>query len=88
MRATAPTVPDEHWVSQEDAARQLGISQERLAFGPVAVRALRRATNSGGVVGVTVDSLRAEALWRETAPTLARLRRVFAVGWAWILSLP
>ena len=88
IRATAPLVADEQWVSYEDAARELGISRERLAVGPVAVGALRRATNSAGLIGVTLDSLHAEARWRQSASPLARLRRVFAVAWGWILSLP
>lgn len=88
IRAAAPTVAEDRWLSNEAAARELGTSPERLAFGPIAVGALQRATNSTGVVGVTLDSVRAEAQWRQSASTPARLRRVVAVAWAWILSLP
>ena len=83
-RVTAPSVPDDQWMSFQDAAVELGIAEYRLA-GPLAAGNLRKASNAAGVEGVTRASVATEADWRRTASFFARVRRVVAVWVSFLL---
>src|SRR4051812_19021904 len=80
----APEVPDDQWVSLQDAACSLGISSFGVA-GALAVGNLIKATNSTGAEGVTRASLAAEADWRRTASRPVRVRRAVAVAISFLL---
>src|SRR5437868_2039776 len=84
-RAIARAVPDEDWVSDEDAADRLGLSLRRLRLGPLVAGPLRRATNSVGQRGVTRESLQAAAEWRRSASSADRVRRAAAVAVSWLV---
>jgi len=84
MGAVAPQVPDDQWVSLQEATAALGNSSNRLA-GALAAGYLVKATNSAGAEGVTSASLAAEVEWRRTASTLARARRAVAVMISFLL---
>jgi hypothetical protein len=70
-------VPDSEWVSQEDAARELGVSRARVVL-LVANDHLAAAKDSLDRPGVTASSVVAEKRWRATASAGARLKRAAA----------
>src|SRR5437764_5438862 len=74
-----PVVDEADWMSEADAAIQLGISVERLRAAPVAVAAVRRARTATGTVGVTRSWVEAEREWRRTGTVTNRVRRAASV---------
>jgi len=68
-------VPDEQWVSQQDAAKRLGVTLPKVGM-LIANDHLDGAGNSSDDMGVTVDSLEAELVWRQSASVPARVRRI------------
>jgi len=54
----------------------------------IKIAALKRRTATAVEDNTVLSAVRAEIRWRQSASTVARLRRVLAVAWAWILSLP
>ncbi|MFE3328797.1 DNA-binding protein [Streptomyces sp. NPDC059176] len=66
---------DAEWLSQHDAARQLGVAVIRIG-ALVACGHLAAAENRAGQAGVTITSVQAEKGWRETASTWAKFVRL------------
>ncbi|OKJ75048.1 DNA-binding protein [Streptomyces sp. CB02460] len=70
-----PRVADDAWLSQPEAARQLGIALFRIG-ALIACGHLAPAENSAGSAGVTITSVQAEKTWRDSATYRAKARRV------------
>lgn len=70
-----PQVTDDVWLSQPEAARQLGIALFRIgAF--IACGHLTPAENSAGRAGVTITSVQGEKTWRDSATYRAKALRL------------
>lgn len=76
-----PQVPDAAWLSQPEAARQLGIALFRIGV-LIACDHLAPAENSTGRAGVTIISVEAEKTWRDNATRRAKALRLLkdAIG--------
>ena len=83
LHADLPVVTDDQWVSQDQAARMLGVSLARIA-STVANGHLDQALNSKGDRGVTLGSVHAEEQWRRQAGWTRKLHRVIRDGVGWI----
>lgn len=70
-----PQVPDDTWLSQPEAARQLGIVLFRVGV-LIACDHLAPAENSAGRAGVTITSVEAEKTWRDSATRRAKALRL------------
>ncbi|MEU1438577.1 DNA-binding protein [Streptomyces sp. NPDC005786] len=70
-----PRVTDEDWLSQPEAARQLGIFLFRVG-ALIACGHLAPAENSAGRAGVTTTSVQAETAWRDGATYRAKALRL------------
>ncbi|MFE9859886.1 DNA-binding protein [Streptomyces sp. NPDC005780] len=70
-----PQVPDDTWLSQPEAARQLGIALFRIGV-LIACDHLAPAENSAGRAGVTITSVEAEKTWRGSATRRAKALRL------------
>jgi hypothetical protein len=68
-------VADDAWLSQPEAARQLGITLFRIGV-LIACGHLRPAENSAGRAGVTITSVQAEKTWRDSATYRAKTLRL------------
>lgn len=68
-------VADQEWLSQQDAARQLGVTLPKVGM-LIANDHLVGAGSSNDDMGVTVASLEAEAAWRQSASARARIGRI------------
>ncbi|MGW6209242.1 DNA-binding protein [Streptomyces sp. NPDC055089] len=77
-----PQVPDDAWLSQPEAARQLGIALFRIGV-LIACGHLAPAENPAGRAGVTITSVEAEKTWRESATRRAKALRTLkdAIGY-------
>ncbi|MFE9820486.1 DNA-binding protein [Streptomyces sp. NBC_00236] len=71
----APQVPDDTWLSQPEAARQLGIALFRIGV-LIACGHLAPAVNSAGRAGVTIAGVEAEKSWRGSATRRAKALRL------------
>jgi hypothetical protein len=72
----AKKVPDDEWISQAAAARELGVSRLRVGL-LIANDHLSAAEDSANRSGVSISSVAVEKRWRESAPSGARLKRLF-----------
>lgn len=70
-----PQVADDAWLSQPEAARQLGTALFRIG-ALIACGHLAPAENSAGRTGVTITSVQAEKTWRDTATYRAKALRL------------
>lgn len=70
-----PQVADDVWLSQPEAARQLGIAVFRIG-ALIACGHLAPAENPAGKAGVTITSVEAEKTWRDSATYRARAFRL------------
>ncbi|MGW0933760.1 DNA-binding protein [Streptomyces sp. NPDC002666] len=70
-----PQVPDDAWLSQPEAARQLGIVLFRIGV-LITCGHLAPAADSAGRAGVTITSVEAEKSWRHSATRRAKARRL------------
>ncbi|MFI6893947.1 DNA-binding protein [Streptomyces sp. NPDC050256] len=70
-----PQVPDDAWLSQPEAARQLGIVLFRIGV-LIACDHLAPAEDSAGRAGVTITSVEAEKAWRDSATRRAKALRL------------
>ncbi|MFG2409558.1 DNA-binding protein [Streptomyces brevispora] len=70
-----PQVADDVWLSQPEAARQLGIALFRIG-ALIACGHLAPAENSAGRAGVTITSMQAEKTWRDSATYRAKALRL------------
>ncbi|MEU5825423.1 DNA-binding protein [Streptomyces sp. NPDC047803] len=66
---------DDAWLSQPEAARQLGIALFRVG-ALIACGHLAPAENSAGSAGVTITSVQAEKTWRDSATYRAKVLRL------------
>jgi hypothetical protein len=71
----AVRVEDDAWLSQPEAARQLGIAAFRVGV-LIACGHLAPAENPAGTAGVTITSVRAEKTWRDNATIRAKSLRL------------
>lgn len=78
-----PVVPDGEWVSQFDAARELGVNVFRIG-ALIANGHLEPAENAEGEAGVTRTSLFEELEWRRRSGWLRRLARTAGDLIRWI----
>lgn len=78
-----PIVSADHFVSQSDAARQLGISQARV-LGRILCEHLEGVQDQQGNEGVSRDSLVKELRWQAEAGRFARVRRAIWNVVQWI----
>jgi len=69
-----PRVEDSAWLSQPEAARQLGVALIRIG-ALIACGHLTPAENPAGRAGVTITSVQAEQTWRENATFRAKATR-------------
>lgn len=70
-----PLVTDDVWLSQPEAARQLGIALFRIG-ALIACGHLAPAENAAGRAGVTISSVQAENAWRGSATYRAKALRL------------
>ncbi|MEU1369135.1 DNA-binding protein [Streptomyces sp. NPDC005803] len=70
-----PRVADDAWLSQPEAARQLGTALFRVG-ALLACGHLAPADNSAGRAGVTITSVQAEKAWRDNATYRAKALRL------------
>lgn len=70
-----PQVTDDAWLSQSEAARQLGIALFRIG-ALIASGHLAPAENAAGKAGVTITSVQAEKTWRSSATYRAKALRL------------
>ncbi|MYS34276.1 hypothetical protein K388_06514 [Streptomyces sp. KhCrAH-43] len=70
-----PRVADDAWLSQPEAARQLGIALFRVG-ALIACGHFAPAENSAGSAGVTITSVQAEKTWRDSATYRAKVLRL------------
>ncbi len=82
-RGYALTVPDAEFVSQWDAAAQLGISVGRVDWR-VACEHLEPAEDAARTMGVTRASLEREVEWQRRATRWSKVRRVIGNTLRWI----
>lgn len=66
---------DDAWLSQAEAARQLGIALFRVG-ALIACGHLVAAEDSAGCAGVTLTSVQVEKTWRESATYRAKTLRL------------
>ncbi|MBM9507924.1 DNA-binding protein [Actinacidiphila acididurans] len=66
---------DAAWMSESEAARQLGVSVLRIG-ALVSCDHLTLAKNPAGHVGITAASVRTEKHWKQTASRKAKLIRL------------
>jgi hypothetical protein len=78
VMAPPPVVATVEWMSFHDAAEFLGLSVRRVRT-TANVRAIVRASNALGEIGVTRSSVEHELEWRRTATKRERLRRLLAI---------
>ncbi|MFE3637765.1 DNA-binding protein [Streptomyces cellostaticus] len=71
----AVRVEDDAWLSQPEAARQLGVAVCRIGV-LIACGHLSPAENPAGNAGVTVISVQAEKRWRDNATIPAKALRL------------
>ncbi|MFE3329908.1 DNA-binding protein [Streptomyces sp. NPDC059176] len=71
----AVRVEDDAWLSQPEAARQLGIAVFRIGV-LIACGHLSPAENPAGNAGVTITSVQAEKTWRNNATIHAKALRL------------
>ena len=77
------TVTDDQWLSQADAANELGISYGRTIWR-LMNNHLTMAHNSQGHAGVSASSVKAEQSWRRKTPWSRRSLRPFGDMFRWI----
>ncbi|WP_326844288.1 DNA-binding protein [Streptomyces sp. NBC_01281] len=70
-----PWIPDDAWLSQPQAARQLGIALFRIG-ALIACGHLTPSENSAGRAGVTITSVQVEKTWRDSATYRAKTLRL------------
>ncbi|GAA2481996.1 MULTISPECIES: DNA-binding protein [Actinomycetes] len=78
------TYPDDEWLSQSDAARELGISRLRVV-GRIFSGHLASARSRRGESGVTRASVAKDREWLATASRRAKFFRAFADLFLWWL---
>jgi hypothetical protein len=76
-------VSDQEWISQQDAARRLGVNLAKVAM-LIANDHLVGAGNSNDDTGVTLASLATEVAWRESASAPARMGRLVRDTVRWV----
>ncbi|MGQ4328618.1 DNA-binding protein [Streptomyces hayashii] len=78
----ADRVEDDAWLSQPEAARQLGLALPRVGM-LIANGRLVPAENPAGRAGVTTSSVEAEKIWRENAKVRAKFIRLLkdTINW-------
>ena len=74
LRGTVPTVGDSDFISQWDAAAELGIAPARIGWR-IACGHLDAAEDAHRTMGVTRQSLEQERAWVSTATFWAKVRR-------------
>jgi hypothetical protein len=75
-------VEDDLWMSQPEAARQLGIALIRIG-ALIANGHLTPVENPVGRAGVSIASVQAERIWRENAPLRAKVARLLTDAISW-----
>ncbi|MFE7330191.1 DNA-binding protein [Streptomyces sp. NPDC057565] len=76
------TVEDNAWMSQPEAARQLGVTLTRIGM-LMANGHLTPAENPAGRPGVTTASVQVEETWRANAPIRAKVARLLKDTISW-----
>jgi hypothetical protein len=80
IRGTVETVPDSDFVSQWDAADELGVATARIGWR-IACGHLEAAEDGNRTMGVTRRSLDRELAWLTTSKKWAKVRRS---AWDWL----
>jgi len=77
-------IPESALLTEQQAARRLGVSANRVRWLTINGQLRRGVTPDGRVGGLTEDSVERERVWRADATSLQRLRRGLSYTFTWL----